>query len=79
MTVETLFGTDENTRKLKPIKFKQVKLVYESLIIREEITSYFSPNTRYTTRFYRFAQFLARDKRPRLGPRERKMKTKGLG
>ena len=49
MTIETLFGTDEITQKLKPIKFKQVKLVYESLIIREEIANYFSPSTRYTS------------------------------
>ena len=48
-TIETLFGTEQVTGKLKPIKFKQVKLVYESLIIREEITNYFSPTTRYTS------------------------------
>lgn len=44
MTIETLFGTE----RPRTIKFKQIKAVYETLIVREEITNYLKAGTRYT-------------------------------
>jgi len=50
MTVQTLFGPEEVTsRKPRNIRFKQIKAVYETLTIKEEIASYLSPLTRYTS------------------------------
>jgi DNA repair protein RadC len=48
MTITTLFGTEEIAHKPKAIKFKQIKAVYETLTVREEITNYLKPGTRYT-------------------------------
>lgn len=48
MTIETLFGTEETTSKPRTIKFKQIKAVYETLTVREEISSYLKTGTRYT-------------------------------
>jgi DNA repair protein RadC len=49
MTVDTLFGREEVTTKPRTIKFKQIKAVYETLTIKEEITNYLPPCTRYTS------------------------------
>jgi len=49
MTIETLFGTEEITQKPKCIKFKVIKAVYETIIIRDSITNYISPGSRYTS------------------------------
>lgn len=48
-TLETLFGTEKVKGKPRKIKFKQIKAVYETLTIKEEITNYISPNERFTS------------------------------
>jgi len=50
MTIETLFGTEQVSTKPRSIRFKQIKAVYENITmhIKEDITNYLSPNTRYT-------------------------------
>jgi DNA repair protein RadC len=57
MTVETLFGREEVTKKPRTIKFKQIKAVYETLTVKEGITSYLSPRTRYTSPVQIFETF----------------------
>ena len=49
MTIETLFGKEETTNKPRIIRFKQIKAVYETLTVREEITNYLKTGQRYTT------------------------------
>lgn len=49
MTIETLFGTEEVTPKARTIKFKQIKAVYETFTVKEEITNYLKSGQRYTT------------------------------
>lgn len=44
MNVNTLFGPG----KPKPIRFKTIKAVYETLTIREDISGYISTGNRYT-------------------------------
>lgn len=46
MTLHTLFGT--NVTKPRKIQFKQIKAVYETLYISEEVTGYLQPGQRYT-------------------------------
>lgn len=48
MTVETLFGIEEVTDKPRTIKFKQIKAVYETLSVKENVTNYLKTGTRYT-------------------------------
>jgi DNA repair protein RadC len=48
MTITTLFGTEEIASKPRTIKFKQIKAVYETLTVKEEITNYLKTGTRYT-------------------------------
>jgi DNA repair protein RadC len=48
--VETLFGPMEFADpKPRPIKFKTIKAVYETLTVREPIGDYLQPHTRYTS------------------------------
>ena len=49
MTIDTLFGPEEITSKPRTIKFKQIKAVFETLIVKEETTNYLKPNMRYTS------------------------------
>lgn len=49
MKVDTLFGPVTKSRKPRSIKFKQIKAIYETLTIREEITNYISPHERFTS------------------------------
>lgn len=49
MNIETLFGTDEIKERLKLIRFKTIKAVYETLLVREEVSDYLSRGTRYTS------------------------------
>ncbi len=49
MTIETLFGQETVTSKPRTIKFKQIKAVFETLTVREEITDYLKTGTRYTS------------------------------
>lgn len=48
MTIDTLFGTEEVTSKPRTIKFKQIKAVYETFTVKEEITNYLKTGQRYT-------------------------------
>jgi DNA repair protein RadC len=48
MTINTLFRTEEIATKPRTIKFKTIKAVYETLIVKEEITNYLKTGTRYT-------------------------------
>lgn len=49
MTIQTLFGQEKVISKPTTMKFKQIKAVYETMTIREEITDYLKPNTRYNS------------------------------
>ena len=49
ITVETLFGTDVITIPCKPIRFQQIRAVYEKLEVREEVQAYLPPDRRYTS------------------------------
>lgn len=49
MTIETLFGAEEIASKPRSIKFRQIKAIYETLTVREEITNYLKTGTRYTS------------------------------
>lgn len=49
MTIDTLFGPETVTVKPKCIKFKVIKAVYETMTIRDNISNYISPGTRYTS------------------------------
>ena len=49
MTLDTLFGPETITAKPRSIKFKQIRAVYETLTVREEVGDYLKPNTRYTS------------------------------
>ena len=48
MTITTLFGPEEITTKPRTLRFKQIKAVYETLTVREDITKYLKTGTRYT-------------------------------
>lgn len=49
MTINTLFGTEEVPEKPRTIKFKTIKAVYETLVVREDITNYLKTGTRFTS------------------------------
>lgn len=63
MTIDTLFGTEEVPAKTRTIKFKQIKAVYETLVVKEEIASYLKTGTRYTAprQVYETFQFLMKE------------------
>ncbi|UFS71758.1 DNA repair protein RadC [Geomonas sp. RF6] len=48
--VDTLFGPMEFADpKPRPLKFKTIKAVYETLTVREPVGNYLNPRTRYTS------------------------------
>ncbi|MDD2852768.1 MAG: DNA repair protein RadC [Desulfuromonadaceae bacterium] len=55
MTIETLFGAEtvsadaDGTSKPRTIKFKQIKAVYETLTVKEEIADYLKTGQRYSS------------------------------
>ena len=49
MTIETLFGKEESPRKPRTIKLKQIRAVYEIMTIKEDVSQYLQPFTRYTS------------------------------
>jgi len=49
MTIDTLFGAETVTSKPRTLKFKQIKAVYETLTVQEEITDYLKTGQRYTS------------------------------
>lgn len=63
MTITTLFGTEEITTKPRTIKFKTIKAIYENIIVREEITNYLQPGTRFTapSQVYETFSFLMKE------------------
>ncbi len=63
MTIETLFGKEETTSKPRTIKFKQIKAVYETLTVKEEIADYLKTGTRFTapSQVYETFRFLMQE------------------
>jgi DNA repair protein RadC len=63
MTIDTLFGPEEIKAKSRSIKFKQIKAVYETLTIKEEITNYLQPLSRFTSplQIFQIFSFLNRE------------------
>lgn len=63
MTIDTLFGPETISKKNRAIRFKQIKAVYETLTIREEVINYLSPKDRYTSpiRVYETFKFLTKE------------------
>ena len=63
MTIDTLFGTEEIASKPRTIKFKQIKAVYETFTVKEEITNYLKTGKRYTapSQVYETFSFLMRE------------------
>lgn len=57
MTINTLFGPEQVPTKPRSIKFKQIKAVFETFTIRESITSYLPPCTRFTSPLQIFQTF----------------------
>lgn len=49
VTVETLFGPEKIKLRRKPIRFRQIKAVYETLEIREEVAQYIQADKRYSS------------------------------
>ena len=47
MTIQTLFGTEKITNKSK-VKIRQIKSVFQTVTVKEEVTSYLDLETRYT-------------------------------
>lgn len=47
--IDTLFGPEEIVTKPRSIKLKMIKAVYENMTVRDSITDYLKPNTRYTS------------------------------
>ena len=48
MTIETLFETSDNS-KPKTVRFRQIKAVYETMIVKDSVSSYLKTGTRYTS------------------------------
>jgi DNA repair protein RadC len=48
ITVETLFGAETMTVPRRPIKFKQIRAIMETLEVREEVAQYLQADRRYT-------------------------------
>lgn len=57
MTIDTLFGTEEVASKPRTIKFKQIKAVYETLTVKEDITNYLKTGQRYSAPHQVFETF----------------------
>lgn len=49
MTMDTFFGQVLVPTKPRTIRLKQIKAVYETLVVKEEINHYLHPLTRYTS------------------------------
>lgn len=47
MTIQTLFGTEE-IKEIKPIRFRVIKSVYETLTVKDEVSRYYGNGARYT-------------------------------
>lgn len=49
ISIESLFGPEVVTMPCKPIKFRQIRAVYEKFEVREEVAAYLPPDRRYTS------------------------------
>ena len=49
MTIKTLFGEEQVPGKPRKLKIKTIKAVYETMTIKEEVSQYLQPFTRYTS------------------------------
>jgi len=49
MTIETLFGKEEVPGKARTIRLRQIKAIYETLTVKEEVTGYLKTGQRYTS------------------------------
>ena len=49
MTTDTFFGQQQKPAKPRTIRLKQIRAVYETLTIKEEVNQYLRPFTRYTS------------------------------
>jgi DNA repair protein RadC len=49
MTIETMFGQVQVPARPRTIRLKQIRAVYETLTIKEEVNHYLQPFTRYTS------------------------------
>lgn len=57
MTVETLFGNEQTTTRHRSIKIKKIRAVYETMTIKEDVSHYLKPLTRYTSPIQVFETF----------------------
>src|SRR5512144_1596708 len=57
MTINTLFGPEEVPAKRKSIRFKQIKAIYETLTIKEEISNYLGQGAKFTSPIQIFNTF----------------------
>lgn len=57
MTINTLFGPEEVPTKPRSIKIKRIKAVFDTLIIREEISNYLPQSSKYTAPLQLFQLF----------------------
>lgn len=48
VTVETLFGPEVISVPIRPVKFRQIKAVMETLTVSEDVAAYLTPDRRYT-------------------------------
>ena len=48
MTIETLFETSDNNSKPKTVRFRQIKAVYETMTVKDSVSSYLKTGTRYS-------------------------------
>ncbi len=46
MTIETLFETSDNNSKPKAVRFRQIKAVYETMTVKDSVSSYLKTGTR---------------------------------
>lgn len=64
MTIETLFGTEVITStKPRSIRFKTIKAVWDTLVVKEQVTDYIKPFTRFSSSedIYQAFRFLAQE------------------
>ncbi len=63
MTVDAMFGAEENTGKLRSIRFRQIKAVYETLTVKDCVANYLKTGSRFTTpsQVYETFSFLMRE------------------
>lgn len=64
MNITTLFGIEEiKESPPKPVRFKTIKAVYETMIVKEQLTNYLSTGDRFTsaTQIYNTFRFLQKE------------------